>query len=155
MEQLREKDYVAAHSLMHSRRMASPEALKDLDPEKFYMERHRLAQIHEPSNRWNLYIAAHVHHLEGLEKDESDRLIKSLFDYACQRKFVVNMEWENEGDLVMWDNTCVMHRATGGDYEGRFARDMQRATVHDASSQAWGLNDASEPQRGFSWQGGK
>ncbi|CAN8100273.1 unnamed protein product [Discula destructiva] len=52
-ETLMKKDYIAAHSVMHSRKMASPDALKDLDPEKFPMGRHKLAQIHEASNRWN------------------------------------------------------------------------------------------------------
>lgn len=152
---LRERDFVAAHSLMHSRKLAAPEQLAHLDPEEHPMGRHRLAQIHEPSGRWNLYVAAHLYRLEGAEKEESDRLIKMLYEHACQRRFVVSVDWENEGDLVMWDNTSVMHRATEGDYEGKYARDMRRATVHDTSSQAWGLNDPSAPQNGFDWQGGK
>jgi len=49
----------------------------------------------------------------------------------------------------MWDNTCVMHRATGGSFEGKYARDMRRTTVHDASSTAWGLNNVGEVKQGF------
>lgn len=135
------RDYVAAHSLMHSRKLASPETLKELDPEKYPMRRHRLVQLHEASGRWNLYIASHVHHIEGLDKDESERLRDMLYGHATQKKYVLRVEWENDGDLVMWDNTCVLHRATEGQYEGKYARDMRRATVHDASAQAWGLND--------------
>lgn len=134
---------------MHSRKMASPAFLKDVVPEHFPMARHRLAQVHEASRRWNLYIAAHVHHVEGLEQEASDRLVGTLLGHASQPKYVVRVEWEDDGDLVMWDNTCVMHRATEGSYEGRYVRDMRRATVHDTSSQAWGLNDRSETQQGF------
>lgn len=144
-----EADYVAAHSLMHSRKTASPAYLKDLDPEKHPMSRHRLVQIHEPSGRWNLYIASHVHHLEGLERPESDRLKEMLYQHATQQKYVVSVDWKHEGDLVVWDNTCVMHRATEGTYEGKYARDMRRATVHDMSSTAWGLNEHSEVRQGF------
>lgn len=116
------------------------------------MGRHRLAQLHEASGRWNLYVAAHVHHVEGLEKEESDRLVERLLGHATQPEFVVRVEWESDGDLIMWDNTCVMHRATGGSYQGKYVRDMRRCTVHDTSSQAWGLNDRSETQQGFVWK---
>lgn len=148
-EELRQRDYVAAHSLMHSRKTASPEALRDLVPEAHPMSRHRLAQVHEPSGRWNLYVASHVHHIEGLEGAESDRLRDMLYEHASQGKYVVRVDWENKGDLVVWDNTCVMHRATPGDYEGKYARDMRRATVHDGSSQAWGFNEHVDTRQGF------
>lgn len=138
---------------MHSRKKASPEFLADVDPESHPMARHRLVQVHEPSGRWNLYIASHVHHIEGLDKEESDRLVEGLLAHATQAKYVVRVEWESEGDLVMWDNTCVMHRATEGrGYEGKYVRDMRRATVHDMSSQAWGLNDQSATQQGWVWK---
>lgn len=149
---LQRHDYVAAHSLMHSRKVASPEFLRDVDPEQHPMGRHRLAQLHEASGRWNLYVAAHVHHVEGLEKEESDQLVERLLGHATQPEFVVRVEWESDGDLIMWDNTCVMHRATGGSYQGKYVRDMRRCTVHDTSSQAWGLNDRSETQQGFVWK---
>ncbi|KAJ4410274.1 hypothetical protein N0V82_009294 [Gnomoniopsis sp. IMI 355080] len=153
-EDLQRRDYVAAHSLMHSRKLASPDflALADVDPEAHPMARHRLAQVHEASGRWNLYIASHVHHVEGLGKEASDGLVGRLYGHATQPKYVVRVEWENEGDLVMWDNTCVMHRATEGSYEGKYVRDMRRATVHDTSSQAWGFNDQTETQQGWVWK---
>jgi alpha-ketoglutarate-dependent 2,4-dichlorophenoxyacetate dioxygenase len=59
------------------------------------------------------------------------------------------VEWENEGDLVVWDNTAVMHRARGGEYEGKWRRDMRRATVHDDSIHAWGLNEKSNIRMGL------
>lgn len=59
-KELLEKDYIVRHSLWHSRKKASPEFFKDLDPEAYPMGRHRLIQRHEPSGRMNLYIASHV-----------------------------------------------------------------------------------------------
>jgi len=59
------------------------------------------------------------------------------------------LQWTENSDLLLWDNTCVMHRATGGSFEGKYARDMRRATVHDASSQAWGLNERSGDRVGY------
>lgn len=42
-----------------------------------------------------------------------------------------------------------MHRATGGSFEGKYVRDMRRATVHDSSIHAWGLNEVSNERMGY------
>lgn len=140
---------MAAHSLSHSRKTAAPELLRDVNPEQGFMSRHRLVQPHEPSGRMNLYLASHVHHIEGLAPAESEALLRMLRAHATRERYVVSVAWEGEGDLVIWDNTCVMHRATGGSFEGKFKRDMRRATVHDGSSFAWGLNEQSSERQGY------
>jgi alpha-ketoglutarate-dependent 2,4-dichlorophenoxyacetate dioxygenase len=145
--QLIQNDYVAAHSLWQSRKLASPEAFRDVDPGDYYMSRHKLIQMHEASGRMNLYIAAHVHHIEGLPAVESEKLVKELLAHATQQRYVLNMEWKNVGDLVVWDNACVLHRAVL--VEGRWKRDMRRATVHDGSKGAWGLNEKSDLRQGL------
>lgn len=147
--ELLEKDYVACHSLYHSRKTAAPEALPGLNPEDHFMSRHKLVQPHEASGRTNLYIASHVHHIEGLSPTDSQALINRLCAHACQRKYVVSIDWTQDTDLILWDNTCVMHRATGGDFEGKYVRDMRRATVHDGSSYAWGLNEKGAERMGY------
>lgn len=43
----------------------------------------------------------------------------------------------------------MMHRATGGTYEGKYRRDMRRTTVKDMSSYRFGLNG-----EGASWRVG-
>jgi alpha-ketoglutarate-dependent 2,4-dichlorophenoxyacetate dioxygenase len=37
-----------------------------------------------------------------------------------------------------------MHKACGGAFQGKYIRDMRRATVLDSSSTAWGLNSPEE-----------
>jgi alpha-ketoglutarate-dependent 2,4-dichlorophenoxyacetate dioxygenase len=148
-EELTRNDYVACHSLWQSRKLASPEAFTDVEPQDFFMSRHKLVQKHEPSGRMNLYIAAHVHHVEGLPTAESDALVAELFAHATQPKYVLSVEWKNNGDLVIWDNTCVMHRAVPGGFSHKYRRDMRRATVHDGSVHAWGLNEHSDVRQGL------
>jgi alpha-ketoglutarate-dependent 2,4-dichlorophenoxyacetate dioxygenase len=46
-------------------------------------------------------------------------------------------------------STCVMHRAGKGTFAGKYKRDLRRTTVHDASSQAWGLQGVHEVNQGF------
>lgn len=146
---LLQEDYIANHSMWHSRKLAAPDFFTDINPADYAFGRHRLVQLHEPSERMNLYIAAHVHHLDGLEDATSTELIERLYKHATQPKYVVEIEWTNAGDLVMWDNTCTMHRAVGGDFLRKHRRDMRRVTIHDSSSTAWGLNEKSDERQGM------
>lgn len=151
-KELEEKEYIGAHTLLHSRKIASPEYFKDLDPTSLPMARHKILQTHEPSGRKTLYMAAHCHHIETasgpIPKEESDKWLERLMQHITQPKYVMSVEWLDEGDMVAWDNTSVMHRATGGTFAGKYARDVRRTTVHDDSSTAWGLNRGMEA-RGF------
>lgn len=54
------KDYVTCHSVIHSRRLAAPDSaiLRWFRIDDFPNHHHKLVQLHEPSGRKNLYIAA-------------------------------------------------------------------------------------------------
>jgi len=147
--QLESNNYTAAHSLFHSRKLGSPAYFADLDPTQHKMALHKVIQKHEPSGRMNLYVGAHAHHLVGVGDEESKRLLKECMEWATREEGVCEVEWEQEGDLVIWDNRCVMHRAGGGSFEGLWKRDMRRTTVHDDSSTAWGENDRRDVKVGF------
>lgn len=98
------RDYVVDHSLWHSRRLAAPdcEFLKGMVPEEHFMGRHKLVQLHEPSLRTNLYIAHHAHHIEDLDTEEGQELIRKLLKHATQDKYVFEVEWESDGDIIIW-----------------------------------------------------
>ncbi|KAJ0117405.1 lpha-ketoglutarate-dependentdichlorophenoxyacetate dioxygenase [Diaporthe amygdali] len=146
---LLDNDYIGCHSVMHSRKLAAPNHFANIEPTDYPMGRHRIAQKHERSGRMNLYLAMHIHHIEGLESEASKQLFDKLFTHATQDKYRLMVEWENVGDLVVWDNTCTMHRAVGGEFAFKYKRDMRRATVHDDSSQAWGLNEHVDTRQGL------
>ena len=114
----------------------------------------------------NLYIASHAHHIEGVSPEKSRQLIDTLYAHASKPKYTVAIEvcdlrphttyalltvrkWTENSDLLLWDNTCVMHRSTGGSFAGKYVRDMRRATVHDGSIHAWGLNEPSSDRMGY------
>jgi alpha-ketoglutarate-dependent 2,4-dichlorophenoxyacetate dioxygenase len=162
---LREKDYVLGHSLWYSRKKAAPDSefLRDIDPKSHFVSRHKLVQTHEPSGRTNLYIAAHAMQCEApttapavpgppgplLPEAQGRAVIDGIWNWCRRPEFILKVDWENEGDLLVWDNTCVMHRAGEGTFHGKFARDMRRATVHDSSRWAWGLNVKTDVRVGM------
>lgn len=140
------KPLVAVHSLLHNRKTANPDSplFKDLDVlncPQFPLAKHKLVPIHEPSGRDMLYVTSYAHHIDGMDMEEGKKLIAELQAHARQPKYVFEHHWESPGDIAIWDNTAVLHRATPGLYEGKHRRDMRRTCVMDDSSDAYGLND--------------
>jgi alpha-ketoglutarate-dependent taurine dioxygenase len=69
-----------------------------------------LVKVHPVTGRPALFIGRHAHAIPGLEPDASDALLAELLEAACQPPRVYRHRWE-PGDLVVWDNRCVLHRA--------------------------------------------
>jgi len=63
------------------------------------------------SGRKSLVLGATASHIEGMGLRESRALLTRLRDWSTQAEFVYSHEWQL-GDLVIWDNTGTMHRAT-------------------------------------------
>ena len=97
-------DYVLCHSIWHSRKLGAPdnEILKQINTEEQYMGRHKLVQLHEPSGRMNMYIAWHAHHIDGWTREESQPVLEELLQHASQDKYTFQVDWENNGDMVIW-----------------------------------------------------
>jgi taurine dioxygenase len=56
------------------------------------------------------------------------RLLDELMSHLTRREFIYVHEWD-PGDLVVWDNRCLVHAATWFDAE-KLQRLMWRTTVH-------------------------
>jgi alpha-ketoglutarate-dependent 2,4-dichlorophenoxyacetate dioxygenase len=140
------RDMVVVHSFLHNRQTANPESplFRGRNVMDEPVARHKLVTIHEPTGRPMLYVTAYCHHIEGLPIEEGQQLLKQLIEHATQPKYVFTHRWQNNGELVIWDNTAVLHRATSGSYEGKYRRDMRRTCVHDSGRQAYGLNDPED-----------
>lgn len=64
--------------------------------------------------------------LEGIE-DDSVQIWRELLPYVTGPDFTVKWQWQ-PGDIVVWDNRCTIHAATGYDYETH-SREMWRLTL--------------------------
>jgi alpha-ketoglutarate-dependent taurine dioxygenase len=85
-----------------------------------------LVKIHPVTGRPALFIGRHAHAIPGLEATESEKLLSDLIDFACRPPRVYAHRWQ-PGDVVIWDNRCVLHRARPYDY--REARVMRHTRV--------------------------
>jgi alpha-ketoglutarate-dependent taurine dioxygenase len=79
------------------------------------------------SGRKSLVLGMSVDHVVGLPDGESRSLIAKLTAHATRAENVYRHEWEL-GDLLIWDNCGVMHRATP--YDAKSGRLMHRTTLH-------------------------
>lgn len=137
---------VAYCSLLHNRRDAAPELYKGVDVMDWPNAYWKLVYPHEETGRTNLYVTSYMHKIKGMSQEESDQLLKELKDHAAQEKYVHTVFWEDDGDMVMWDNTAVLHRATDGSgYIGKHIRDVRRTSCFDSGKYGWGENDPNNP----------
>ncbi|MBF4160267.1 TauD/TfdA family dioxygenase [Nocardioides sp. CBS4Y-1] len=73
---------------------------------------HPLVRPHPRTGRPALYLTspARMARVEGLSDDEAADLVVRLHEHSTASERVLEHSWE-QGDVVVWDNACVMHRA--------------------------------------------
>jgi taurine dioxygenase len=92
--------------------------------------RHSLA-YEDPTGRVALFLGRRPHaYILGMEEDDSEALLDSLWAHASQPKYSWKNEWQ-AGDLVMWQNRMVLHRRDG--FDPNMRRVMHRTQLKGRS----------------------
>lgn len=87
-----------------------------------------LVRTHPVTKRKGIFAnEAHTSHIPGLPPEESEALLSQLYRHIVQPEFIYTHSWRT-GDLLMWDNASVQHKATF-DYDLPLRRLMHRTTV--------------------------
>ncbi len=89
-----------------------------------------LVRTHDETGRQALYVSPRFTvGIDGMPDEEAQPLLDELFAYITDpdRKHHYRHEYR-PGDLVLWDNRCVVHRATGG-YSQDDIRRLHRTTI--------------------------
>ncbi len=123
----RVKDAVAVHDFSWSRDQVRPGFFTEKERAEYPPVRHPLVRRNPVNGRQALFLGAHASHIVGLSVEDGRALLKELLEHVTQPQFCYRHEWQ-EGDLIIWDNRCVLHRATPFD-TARHKRLMQRTTV--------------------------
>jgi len=82
--------------------------------------RHPLVRVHPETGEPSLYLSDHAYEIEGRTRDgggEGDKgraLIERLLDICTQPEVVYRHQWR-PGDVLVWDNRTMLHRAQGFD----------------------------------------
>lgn len=104
----------------------------DPSPEELAAWRRRPAKIHplvwtHQSGRRSLVVGATADHIEGMDFADGRALLDELLQRSTRPDLVYRHEW-SLGDLVIWDNRGVLHRALP--YDPNSPRDMHRTTLY-------------------------
>jgi taurine dioxygenase len=92
-----------------------------------------VVRTHPVTGRRSLYVSPRFTlFIDGMERAESDELLDAVFALMQEPRFRYRHRWLY-GDIVMWDNRCLNHRATGG-YVLPDVRRMHRTQVRGAAA---------------------
>jgi alpha-ketoglutarate-dependent 2,4-dichlorophenoxyacetate dioxygenase len=119
---------IAMHSIVYSREIIGFTDYSPEEREGLPAVPHVMVRTHPGSGRKSIYLASYAYEILGMPTPEARMMIHDLMEHATQRQFVYTHHWR-VGDLVMWDNRCMMHRAR--DYDTTQKRDLHRTTVID------------------------
>ncbi|MEJ2132100.1 MAG: TauD/TfdA family dioxygenase, partial [Gammaproteobacteria bacterium] len=68
-----------------------------------------IVKTHPETGRKSIYTGRHAYGIPGMSEEESAVLLSKLLEDACQPPRTYLHKWQ-VGDLVVWDNRCLMHR---------------------------------------------
>jgi alpha-ketoglutarate-dependent 2,4-dichlorophenoxyacetate dioxygenase len=118
---------VAVHDFGWSRDQIRPGFFTAEERAVYPPVRHPLVRANPVNGRKALFLGAHASHVEGLPLEEGRVLLREVLEHVTRPEFRYRHEWRAH-DLVIWDNRCVLHRATPYD-STRHQRLLQRTTV--------------------------
>jgi len=118
---------VVVHSILYSRSTIAPGLFDPEHERELAPVRQALVRANPVNGRKNVYIGSHAWYIEGVDYDESRRLLDDLLARTTRPECVYQHRWR-QWDLVMWDNRCVLHRGRPWDAT-QHKRVMRRTTI--------------------------
>ncbi|MCK9900099.1 taurine catabolism dioxygenase TauD [Parafrankia colletiae] len=126
-EKARYAELRVVHSFAATQRLAHPDASPRMRAswDKVPSREHPLVWT-RGNGRRSLLVGATAEQVVGLSEAESRELLDRLLAWATQPRYSLRHHW-HPGDLVVWDNTGILHRAQPYTAESR--RLMHRTTL--------------------------
>ncbi len=118
---------VGIHDYIYSRTKVGEDAVSEGQRAFMRPVRQKLVRRNPKTQARNYYVGSHVRSIEGWHDDDARPLIERLMKEATRPESIYRHRWR-EGDAVMWDNRCVLHRGCGYDAD-RFRRRLHQTRV--------------------------
>jgi alpha-ketoglutarate-dependent 2,4-dichlorophenoxyacetate dioxygenase len=134
------KDAVAWHDYAHSRGKIAPHLASERERAALPPVRWRIRWRNPANGRDSLYIASHTCAIDGMPRGEAQALIEELIAHVTAPGHTWLHRWQ-PGDVVMWDNRCVLHR--GRPWPDDVPRHIVRTTI--SAGDADGLSEMRAP----------
>lgn len=118
---------IVIHDYVYSHSKVAPDAVSPSLAASLPPVRHRLVRSNPRSGARSLFIGSHTRSIEGWSDPDSRALLGDLVDHATGEEHIYAHFWQ-PGDLLIWDNRCLLHRGAGYDAD-RYRRDMRQTRV--------------------------
>ena len=115
------------HDYVFSRSKVAPDAVTPSHAASLPPVTHPLVRTNARHGARNLFIGAHAREIVGWPWEASRRLLEDLQAGATAAENVHIHQWQ-PGDLVIWDNRCMLHRGLGYDAD-RHRRRLRQTRV--------------------------
>ncbi len=120
-------DLVVVHDYVYSRSrvgegVVSPSLAASLPP-----VRQKLVRTNHATGAKNYYVGSHARSIDGWRDEEARALLDDLIERATGPAHRYRHRWK-VGDLLIWDNRCVLHRGRPYDAD-RYRRRMHQTRV--------------------------
>ena len=123
---------IGIHDYVYSRSKVAPDAVHEGYRKTLPPVRQRLVRQNPATGARNLFLGSHVREIEGWGYDASRPYLDALTEAAVADANVYAHRWQ-PGDLVIWDNRCLLHRGAGYDAD-RYRRYMRQTRVSGVGS---------------------
>lgn len=118
----------AEHYALHTRLLLGDEAYTDDQKKALEPVVWPLVDVHPGSGQKVLFVGAHARNIVGWPTAEGRLFLGDLMELATNHQHVYVHQWQ-QGDTVMWDNRCTLHR--GRRYDITERRELRRTTIND------------------------
>ena len=123
---------LAVHDYVFSRSKVAPDAVTPSHAASLPPVRQKLVRTNPRTGEKNYFVGSHAKEIVGWTFEESRALLDDLLDRATRAEHVYSHAWR-PGDLVVWDNRCLLHRGSGYDAD-KYRRRMRQTRVYGAGS---------------------
>ncbi len=118
---------VAIHDYVYSRSKVAPDAVSPSLAASLPPVPQKLVRRNPRSGAPNYYLGSHAKTIRGWDDGAARELLDDLQDRATQPEYAYSHQWR-PGDLVIWDNRCLLHRGSGYDAD-KYRRYMRQTRV--------------------------
>jgi alpha-ketoglutarate-dependent 2,4-dichlorophenoxyacetate dioxygenase len=118
---------ITVHDYVFSRSKVAPDAVTPSHAASLPPVRQKLVRTNPGTGAKNVFVGSHAKEIEGWTFEDSRTLLDDLLDRATRPEHIYSHAWK-PGDLVIWDNRCLVHRGSGYDAD-KYRRRMRQTRV--------------------------
>jgi alpha-ketoglutarate-dependent 2,4-dichlorophenoxyacetate dioxygenase len=122
----------AIHDYVFSRSKVGPDAVTPSHAASLPPVEQKLVRTNPRNGRKNYYVGSHAKSIVGWSETDSRALLDDLQARATADEHVWTHAW-TPGEVVIWDNRCLLHRGNGYDAD-KYRRLMRQTRVSGVSN---------------------